>query len=188
MSQRELLGRLARTLEDAGIDYMVTGAIASSLQGAPRTTHDIDVVVTMKTDDADTLINAFPPPDYYLDKGSIIEAIKRKSSFNLVEVNTGFKVDFWLLTDDPFDQSRFSRKSTEELEELRVYVSTPEDTILMKLKWARMMGGSKKQFTDALRVYELQHGVLDTDYLERWAGELGVKMLLERIREESSVV
>ncbi|MBU4403860.1 MAG: hypothetical protein KJ907_14150 [Actinobacteria bacterium] len=142
----------------------------------------------MKTDDADTLINAFPPPDYYLDKGSIIEAIKRKSSFNLVEVNTGFKVDFWLLTDDPFDQSRFSRKSTEELEELRVYVSTPEDTILMKLKWARMMGGSKKQFTDALRVYELQHGVLDTDYLERWAGELGVKMLLERIREESSVV
>ncbi|MBU4392210.1 MAG: hypothetical protein KJ920_07130 [Actinobacteria bacterium] len=167
---------------------MVTGAIASSLQGAPRTTHDIDVVVTMKTDDADTLINAFPPPDYYLDKGSIIEAIKRKSSFNLVEVNTGFKVDFWLLTDDPFDQSRFSRKSTEELEELRVYVSTPEDTILMKLKWARMMGGSKKQFTDALRVYELQHGVLDTDYLERWAGELGVKMLLERIREESSVV
>ncbi len=188
MSQRELLGKLARTLGDAGIDYMVTGAIASSLQGAPRTTHDIDVVVTMKTDDADTLINAFPPPDYYLDKGNIIEAIRRRSSFNLVEVNTGFKVDFWLLTGDPFDQSRFSRKYTEELEELEVFFSTPEDTILMKLKWARMMGGSKKQFTDALRVYELQHDLLDMKYLERWAGELGVKTLLERIEEESSVV
>ena len=76
----------------------------------------------------------------------------------------------------------------EELEELEVYFSTPEDTILMKLKWAQMMGGSKKQFTDALRVYELQHGILDTDYLERWAGELEVKTLLERIEEESSVV
>ncbi|MBU4193743.1 MAG: hypothetical protein KKF66_01935 [Actinobacteria bacterium] len=188
MSQRELLGKLAKTLENAGIDYMVTGAIASSLQGAPRTTHDIDVVVTIRREDADMLIGAFPPPDYYLDRGSIIEAIRRKSSFNLVEVNTGFKVDFWLLTEDPFDQSRFSRKYTEELEEFKFHVSAPEDTILMKLKWSQMMGGSKKQFTDALRVYELQYGVLDTGYLERWADELGIMQLLERVKEESCVV
>lgn len=41
----------------------------------------------------------------------------------------------------------------------------------MKLKWARMSGGSEKQFIDALRVYEVQHGLLDQSYLDAWAAQ-----------------
>ncbi len=39
-------------------------------------------------------------------------------------------------------------------------------TILAKLRWAKLSGGSEKQFTDALRVFEVQAGELDLDYLE----------------------
>ena len=48
MSQQELLRKVIRVLDGAGIEYMVTGSIASSLQGEPRTTHDVDLVVDIE--------------------------------------------------------------------------------------------------------------------------------------------
>jgi hypothetical protein len=45
MSQPELLRRAVEFLTSAGIDYMLTGSLASSLQGVPRSTHDTDIVV-----------------------------------------------------------------------------------------------------------------------------------------------
>jgi hypothetical protein len=47
MSQQELLKQIVPVLTAAGIDYIVTGSIASSMQGEPRLTHDIDLVIVM---------------------------------------------------------------------------------------------------------------------------------------------
>jgi hypothetical protein len=47
----------------------------------------------------------------------------------------------------------------------KMNISKPEDTILAKLRWAKLSGGSEKQFTDAMRVYEIQYGILDLSYL-----------------------
>ena len=153
MSQQELLRKVFQTLDDAGIEYMVTGSVASSMQGEPRSTHDIDVVVAIERTAAQKLVNAFPPPDFYLDEETIVDAIKNQNMFNLIEVNTGDKVDFWILTDTPFDQSRFGRRYLENVMGMQMAVSSPEDTILAKLWWAELSGGSEKQCTDALRVY-----------------------------------
>lgn len=188
MSQSELLKKVIQTLDRAGIDYMVTGSVVSSLQGEPRSTHDIDLVVNLYKSAIRSLLNAFPEPDYYLDEESIIEAIERDSMFNVIDVNSGDKVDFWMLTNDPFDQSRFARKYAEEILGLQMQISTPEDTILAKLKWANLSGGSEKQFTDALRIYEVQFVELDRDYLESWAENLQVKVLLDRLIDEADVL
>ncbi len=187
MSQQELLRKVIRVLEGAGIEYMVTGSIASSLQGEPRTTHDIDLVVDIERTAVKELHKAFPPPDFYLDQETIIEAINKKGMFNLVDVNSGDKIDFWLLTDEPFDRSRFSRKYVEEIMGIRLSVSTPEDTILAKLRWAKLSGGSEKHFTDALRVYEVQYEKLDVHYLRSWAIKLDVQQLLERLEKEAEI-
>jgi hypothetical protein len=47
----------------------------------------------------------------------------------LIDTNEGDKIDFWILTNDSFDESRFERKYTEDLFGANVKVSTPEDTI-----------------------------------------------------------
>lgn len=188
MSQQELLKKVIQTLDHVGIDYMVTGSMASSLQGEPRSTHDIDLVVNLHKSAIQPLLNAFPEPDYYLDEESIIEAIDHNFMFNLIDVNSGDKVDFWMLTDDPFDRSRFGRKYSEEILGIQIHISTPEDTILAKLKWANLSGGSEKQFTDALRIYEVQFVVLDRDYLEFWAEKLRLKALLDRLKDEADVL
>ena len=105
--------------------------------------------------------------------------------FNLLSTKDGDKVDFWMLTDDPFDRSRFSRRVVEEVAGVDLSVSTPEDTILAKLSWAKRSGGSEKQFGDALSVYEVQRGSLDESYLETWAQRIDVAPLLERLRSEA---
>ncbi len=40
-----ILGRLSLALGAAEVPYMLTGSFASSLHGAPRVTHDIDIVI-----------------------------------------------------------------------------------------------------------------------------------------------
>jgi hypothetical protein len=188
MSQQELLKKVIQALEGAGIEYMVSGSLVSSMQGEPRSTHDIDVVVAIRPITARALVNAFPSSDYYLTEESILEAIQHQGMFNLIDVNSGDKVDFWILTNDPFDSSRFSRKYAEKAMGIRIIVSRPEDTILMKLKWAKLSGGSEKQYTDALRVYEVQFEKLNMDYLVHWSRQLSVESLLEKIQEEAEVL
>ena len=188
MSQPELLKHVVSRLDQIGIEYMLTGSVVSSLQGEPRATHDIDVVIAIHGSAggaAGSLKAAFPEPEFYLDEEAARAAITERAMFNLIETREGGKVDFWLLTDDAFDQSRFTRRSAEEFEGTRLIVSRPEDTILMKLRWAAASGGSERQFMDALRVYEVQHGRLDQSLLDTWAARLGVTELLARLRAEA---
>ncbi len=188
MSQQELLTRVVRTLEQAGVEYMVTGSIASTLHGEPRATHDLDFVVAMANTAIKDLLDAFPPPRYYLDPEAIREAIDTHGMFNLIAVHDGDKADFWLLTDSAFDESRFARKQTEVVFETRLFLPTPEDTMLEKLRWVRESGGSEKHFRDALRIYEVHGTTLDQGYLGQWAAALGVTDLWERIRREAELV
>ncbi len=60
MSQQELLKKVVLTLEQLAIGYMVTGSLASSLQGEPRSTHDIDIVIDLPQSKAHELVAAFP--------------------------------------------------------------------------------------------------------------------------------
>lgn len=172
-------------LERARIDYMFTGSIASSLQGEPRATHDIDLVVRINQRAVPALLGVFPRPEFYVEEAAVRAAIRAGEMFNVVETAEGSKIDFWLLTDSPFDRCRFSRKYAEKVFDMEIQVSSPEDTILAKLHWAKLSGDGEKYFQDALRVYEVQAGSLDLEYLERWVEELSVAALWERIQGEA---
>lgn len=188
MLQPKLLNNLLAVLNENHIDYMVTGSIVSSLQGEPRATHDVDIVVNIRTPAIPALIVAYPPPQYHLDANSINDAIEHKSMFNLLDTNEGDKIDFWILTDEPFDKSRFERKYEENVFGFKMKISKPEDTILAKLRWAKLSGGSEKQFTDAMRVYEVQYGKLDLTYLQNWVNQLQVDELWHKLKNEANPI
>lgn len=175
MSQQDLLKRVVGALEESGCQYIVTGSYASSLQGEPRLTHDIDLVVVIPPGSVDKLIGYFPAPEFHLDGGLMKAAIREQSMFSVLHVPEGDNVDFWMLTSDPFDESRFDRKIRENVLGIDLVVSSPEDTILAKLRWAKLSGGSEKQYRDALRVYELQNEALEIDYIREWVKKLGVE-------------
>jgi hypothetical protein len=187
MSQQALLKRVVEALEAAGIPYMLTGSLVSSLQGEPRATHDIDLVIDVTPGDVACVTRALSAPEVYLDEHAVSDATRRRTMFNLIDSSSGDKADFWLLTDDPFDRARFARRLRIEALGLGLSVSAPEDTILMKLRWSAQAGGSEKQLNDALRVYELQAGSLDEEYLDEWAVRLEVTAALAAIRGQARV-
>ena len=188
LQPERLIRRVIQTLEDTGIEYMVTGSVVSSLQGEPRSTHDIDLVVALRKSAVQKLVEAFPSPDFYLSEPSMLNAIDTGGMFNIIDTNEGDRIDFWMLTDEPFDQSRFSRKYAEDVMGFSIQVSSPEDTILAKLRWAQLSGGSEKQFADALRVYEVQYRKLDLDYLTNWAEVLYVELELKRLQDAAQIL
>jgi hypothetical protein len=99
VSQPELLKHVAHQLEATGIEYMISGSVASSLQGEPRASHDIDIVVAILApgeEAAARLKTSFPEPDFYLDEEAVREAILTRGMFNLLDTRDGGKVDFWL--------------------------------------------------------------------------------------------
>jgi len=84
MSQPELLKLVITMLDDAGIAYMLTGSLASSLQGEPRATHDIDIVIAVRIDPGDAarrLKAAFHEPEFYLDEEAARDAIAARAMF-----------------------------------------------------------------------------------------------------------
>ena len=65
MSQQKLLARVAAALRALDIGFMLTGSLASSLQGEPRSTHDIDLVVELSAGDVAKLLAEFSVEPFY---------------------------------------------------------------------------------------------------------------------------
>lgn len=164
---------------------MITGSHASSLQGQPRATHDIDLAVQLEVDAVHPLLQHFSGNQFYVSETAAMEAARTAGMFNVVNTTTGDKVDFWVVSSSSYDRERFSRRQRLRFLDYDVWVISAEDTILSKLLWARNAGGSEKQFHDALTVYAFQHGILDERYLDHWAFLLELTEQLRRVRAEA---
>jgi hypothetical protein len=116
----------------------------------------------------------------YFDKKIAQEAIDNKGEFNFIDGDTGVKIDFWVLSDDAFDLSRLKRRKIKKISGESVYFSSPEDLILIKLKWYKKSPISR-QIEDAESILKISGKEIDFKYLKKWAKKLGVLKILNRI-------
>ena len=175
-------------MEDLDIPYHVGGSLASSVHGIPRQTNDVDLVADIPLSLATTLEQRLKD-HFYIDADMIRRAVRTSRSFNLVHFGTGFKVDIFALGQNAFDYSEFSRHALHHLDELSrsLMVKSPEDTILRKLEWYQLGGGtSDRQWNDLLGIVKTQGSRLDQEYLHQWAPQLGVAEFLEKLLQESA--
>jgi hypothetical protein len=173
---------LVEALEELGVPYHIGGSVASSLYGIPRLTIDADLVADIRMEHVRPLVKQLGT-DYYFDEDMIRDAIKRRSSFNVIHLDTMLKVDIFIPKSRLFDQEELRRVQQEVLSEgTRPFnVASPEGTILNKLEWYRMGGEvSDRQWNDILGVLKVQGAHLDMDYLKKWSANLKVTDLLER--------
>ena len=175
-------------LDTLGAPYLIGGSLASAVHGVARATVDTDLVADLRLEHAEQLAQALSGA-FYVDAESIRDAIRHRSSFNVIHLETMFKVDVFVRKQRPFDQAQFERRVAQVVAtdpERMAYVASAEDTILSKLEWYRMGGEvSDRQLRDVLGVLKVQGDRLDRDYLRRMAVDLGVTNLLERALEEA---
>ena len=169
-------------LDECGIPYMITGSFASNIHGLPRATQDADIVIEVEPRTLERFLESLGPA-FYRSKEAAMDALARQQMFNVVHLETGFKVDLIVRKSRPFSRMEFSRRQPAFYLGANRWFATAEDTILAKLEWSKA-SGSERQFNDALNVAKLQKDNLDRPYLEKWARQLDILDLLETLFRE----
>ena len=179
MTSEDALKLLLSKLDECGIPYMITGSFASNIHGLPRATQDIDIVIEVEQKTLERFLESLGSA-FYRSSGAAMDALGREQMFNVIHLETGFKVDLIVRKSRPFSRMEFSRRQPAFYLGANRWFATAEDTILAKLEWSKT-SGSERQFNDALNVAKLQRDNLDRPYLEKWAKELAILDLLEKL-------
>lgn len=182
MTLENLLSRLAPALERAQMAYMVTGSVASSAHGTPRSTRDLDIVIAPTRVQLLDLMRAFPSEDYYADEQQALQALANRSQFNVIDHATGWKVDFIIAEDSEYGRTALTRRKPIQIAGKSVYVAAAEDVLIAKLRWAKL-GGSDRQLQDAAGILAIQRGNLDVEYIEPWIREFELERQWQAVRE-----
>lgn len=175
---------VARTFERLGIEFYVGGSVASSFHGAMRSTMDVDVIAKISDSHVGSLL-AELGAEYYASESAMRDAVRRKSSFNLIHLSTSFKVDVFVHRGRAFDISALARAEPGKIGSDASFTSpiaSAEDTIVSKLEWYRLGNeSSERQWQDVTIVLRLLGNEADVEYLRESAASVGVGDLLERL-------
>jgi hypothetical protein len=178
---------VARAIDDVGGAYFVGGSLASSMQGEPRATNDIDIVVSIPLGRLRDFIERLGP-DFEADFAVFREAMLQGSSCNIFYLPVLTKVDLFALGGAPFDEAEFSRRRPVEVRSTgeQLVIKTPEDTVLRKLLWFRAGGEvSERQWRDVVQVLRVSGPGIDVAYVDGWARLLRITSLVDKARREA---
>lgn len=168
----EVLATVVAVLEDEGIDYMMAGSVALAIHATPRATQDVDVVINPDAAGLDRLVERFSASArYYISPEAAKQAYAGRGMFNVIDLATGWKVDFIILKARDFSQTEFRRRMETDAAGIRLFVASPEDVVVAKLEWAKI-GGSARQIEDVATILRDSELNLDLPYTERWVREL----------------
>jgi hypothetical protein len=182
----EAVRPLTTCLEEMGVLYEISGSIASSVHGVPRSSIDADILAALDAPQVPALARRLEGR-YYLSEARMDDAVRRGASFNLIHLDTMLKVDVFVSRDRPFDRRAFDRARPVSIEgQATVAVSSAEDVVLAKLEWYRKGGElSERQWADVIGVLHATGSALDLPYLRHGAVELGILDLLARALGEA---
>lgn len=185
LDEYEVALRVAGVLEELGIAYTLGGSLASSLQGEPRATNDVDFAVHLDEHQVPALVERLGP-DFVADPEGLRTAVRQHRSHQIYFLPLVLKIDLFMRGTTPFDRSEFARRVRMPVgEHGSLYAASPEDNLLRKLVWFREGGEiSDRQWRDVLGILRVSRG-LDGPYLAEWANQLRVGDLLARALDQA---
>jgi hypothetical protein len=183
MPEASLISVFVKPLNQANIEYMVTGSVASILYGEPRMTHDIDLVIKLSEDDVSGLSKVFPDEQFYSPPTDVVlSEIARevRGHFNIIHHRTGLKADCYPVGKDPLHQWAMGQRRTIKFDNDEICVAPPEYVIIRKLDYFRE-GGSEKHITDIKKMLKYSGDVMDMSILKEKAAQLSLQEQLNDV-------
>ena len=177
-----ILHDFTKRMEKIGIEYMLSGSMAMMFYAVYRFTADVDIILEIKPDDVSKVIEILEP-DYYVPHESAKRAVYDKKMFNVIHIETAFKIDCIIKKTIEFQINAFERRKKTDFYGRRIWIISKEDLIISKLWWAKD-SRSEKQLND---VKNLIRNEFDALYIEKWTQKLNVFDLFEQCRKEIEV-
>lgn len=180
--------RVAEILETLTIPYLIGGSIASSILGEPRATLDVDVVADLQLFHVPPLLQVMTG-EFFIDEMMVREAIERKSSFNIIHLESMQKVDIFVLSNQPLAQIEMQRRQQlviTQNPDKSAWIASAED-IILQIIWYRLGNQSDRQWRDVLGVLKVQADRLDFNYLNQWAETLQLQDLIAQALQEAGL-
>jgi hypothetical protein len=164
-----LLRTVCQTLEKLDIPYMVSGSLVLNIYAVSRMTRDIDIVIALKEIDITNFCAEFPNERYYCHRPSIEDSVKRQSMFNIIDGESGYKIDFIIQKNTKYRTHEFNRRQRNNSFGFDAWIVSVEDLILSKLIWIQELQ-SDRQLDDIKNLLSIT--TVDREYIQEWIKEL----------------
>jgi hypothetical protein len=174
----QILNLVCDFLNKNDIDYVIVGGFAVLFYGNPRTTMDIDYVIQLEDENIPVLIQFLQKNGFHADESDMRAAFRERSHCTVEDKETMFRLDIKGVYSE-MDERTLRNKRKVELNDIAVWIASPEDTIVNKLVFAR-----EQDVKDALGILVRQSDALDIVYLENTAKKIGVYDSLMELREK----
>jgi len=175
----EILKLVCKNFNDNNIDYVIVGGFTVIFYGNPRTTMDLDIVMQIpKNTDISAVVKFFKENGFFASEEDMKCAFAEKSNSTVEYKETMFRIDIKGVYDE-MGKRTIKNKRGVDFHGTRIYLASPEDTIINKLLCAR-----EHDIRDAIGIYVRQTGKLDEKYLQEFAKKQGVYDELLKIKEK----
>ena len=173
---------LIEIFDNLKVSYALGGSLASSLYGMQRATLQIDFIAALSNAHEPFLIKELAT-HYFFHEYDVQMAIKRKTSFTLIHLESLLKVVVTLPKSRAFDQQMLDHvRPLVLLEGYRpISVLSPEDVVVLQLEQFKNSGEQADDvWYDLLGLLKVQGPSLDVTTLEKYVRVRGVTALLGR--------
>jgi len=130
--------------------------------GNPRTTMDLDVVMQISHDNLsyiEKIVKFFKENGFFADTENMQNAFREHSHCTVEYKETMFRIDIKGVYNE-MDKRTIANKREVKFRGTKIYIASPEDTILNKLIFAR-----EQDINDVLGIYARQKENLNEKYL-----------------------
>lgn len=172
------LHEVTRAIAGRDINMALVGGLAVTVWGEPRTTYDIDFVVTSDVAGVARLKDAIESTDLFLGEPEELKLQRLSIVRALIPTkdrSDAIVVDF-LCVDAEFAQSLLNRRILVPFAGEHLPVASPEDMLILKLQ-----SGRGKDLDDARGILREQGRDLDRAYLQSWIDRFELRAIAEEI-------
>ena len=186
MNNIDLVSLYTDPIKKLGINYAITGSIASSAYGEPRLTHDIDLVLIISPLHLKSFTEAFRADNFYCPPPeTILSEINHRSggNFNIIHLGTGYKADIYLCGQDEFLLWAVENRKEIELFGVKEFIAPIEYVIIKKLEFFRE-GKSGKHISDIVGILSNSIESINIGLLDNYILKFGLTTEWNIVKEK----
>ncbi len=166
---KELISKIASTLNSHHIPYMIIGGHAVLLYGEPRFTRDIDITLGLNVDSLEKILEIVDELSLTPLPEDVKSFVSQTMVLPVLDKDSGIRIDF-IFSFTPYEQSAIQRARKISLMQTEVSFASPEDVIIHKI-----FAGRPRDLED-VRSIILKNPNIDIEYIECWLKEFDLSL------------